>query len=243
MTLVYAMPKNIKSLLFAAALCLVCSVLLTAASTGLKPLQQRNQAVDRHKNILRAFGIVNDETVAGTDDIERLYDQYVQSRWVDEQGRLVDAAERTATSLPLYTYVKEGTIQAYAIPIDTRGLWGPIHGYLALENDGATIRGFTVFQHQETPGLGGEIESRWFRENFEGKQITDQGGDFVSISIAKGKTQDVIPPDKRPNYVDGISGATLTGKYLTSGFEEILEDYEPVAVKFRQREDRYLRVQ
>ena len=239
----HGMPKNIKSIVFAALLCVVCSVLLTAASTGLKPLQQRNIAVDRHKNILRAFGVIQEGEAADARRVESLYGQYVQSRWVEADGTLLTEARRTATALPLYIYVKDGAVRAYAVPIDTRGLWGAIHGYLAVDNDGTTIRGFTVYQHQETPGLGGEIESRWFRKNFKGKKLTDQNGAFVSISVAKGKARDVVPAVKQPNYVDGISGATLTGKYLTLGLKQILREYEPVAVEFRHREARYLRVQ
>jgi Na+-transporting NADH:ubiquinone oxidoreductase subunit C len=235
------MPKNLKSLVFAAILCIVCSVLLTAASTGLKPLQQRNMAVDRYKSILKAFGIIDENAAVDAAHIEKLFKQDVQSRWVDGDGRLLTQDQRTPSALPLYIYAKKNAIQAYVVPINTRGLWGEIHGYLAIDNDGTTIRGFTVYQHQETPGLGGEIESRWFRKNFKGKKLTDQEGDFVSISIAKGKVQEVVPAEKRPNYVDGISGATLTGKYLTLGLKEILKTYEPVAVNFRHKEARYLR--
>ena len=134
-------------------------------------------------------------------------------------------------------------IQAYVVPINTRGLWGAIHGYLALENDGATIRGFTVYKHSETPGLGGEIQSRWFRKNFENKKIIDSQGDFVSIRVAKGVAKEVVPQPERPNHVDGISGATMTGKFLSSGLKEILHDYEPMAIEFRHKNPRYLRVQ
>ena len=63
--------------------------------------------------------------------------------------------------------------------------------------------------------MGGEIEKRWFQKNFVGKKIIDQAGEFVSIAIAKGTVEDKVPEKTRMNYVDGISGATLTGKYLT----------------------------
>ena len=56
----------------------------------------------------------------------------------------------------------------------------------------------------------------------------------MSISIAKGAVQDAIQPEERSHYVDGISGATLTGKYLTAGLKEVLENYEPVSIKFRK---------
>jgi len=163
---------------------------------------------------------------------------------VDRDGRIEPADAPLENRLPLYVQVdQQGRIQAYVVPINTRGLWGAIHGYLALENDGATIRGFTVYKHSETPGLGGEIESRWFRKNFEHKRIVDADGDFVSIRVAKGSVKDVVPQAQRPNYVDGISGATMTGRFLSAGLKEILHDYEPLAIEFRQKQGRYLRVQ
>lgn len=236
------MSSPVKSILFAAVLCLVCSVLLTAASTGLTSFQRRNMAVDRHKNILKAVGIVQDDQKIGQNQIERLFQQNVKQLWVTPEGRVTDTDEPSTNRLPLYAQVDNGTVAAYVVPINTRGLWGEIHGYLAIENDGATIRGFTVYKHSETPGLGGEIESRWFRKNFENKKIVNSQGGFVSIGIAKGAAKDAVPEDRRENYVDGISGATLTGKFLSSGLKEILSDYEPMAIEFRQKNPRYLRV-
>ncbi len=34
--------------------------------------------------------------------------------------------------------------------------------------------------------------------------------------------------------MDGISGATLTGKFLSASMKDILKEYESVSVKFRQ---------
>jgi Na+-transporting NADH:ubiquinone oxidoreductase subunit C len=236
------MSSQVKSILFASVLCLVCSVLLTAASTGLKSFQQRNMVVDRQKNILKAVGIVQDDQDIDQAQIESLFQQKVKQFRVTPEGRIADADGSSANGLPLYAQVENGTVAAYVVPINTRGLWGKIHGYLAIENDGATIRGFTVYKHSETPGLGGEIESRWFRKNFKNKKIIDGQGSFVSIGIAKGAAKDAVPKERQANYVDGISGATLTGKYLSSGLKDILSDYEPMAIEFRQKNPRYLRV-
>ena len=237
------MSSPSKSLVFAAVLCVVCSALLTAASTGLKSFQQRNMEVDRQKNILLAMGLIQDSEDASADRIQSLYAENVKSLWVDAQGRITPSRQEALNLLPLYVYVEHDRIRAYVVPINTRGLWGEIRGYLALENDGATIRGFTVYKHSETPGLGGEIESRWFRRNFENKKIVDADGNFVSIRVAKGAVEEVVPEAKRPNYVDGISGATMTGKFLSSGLHEILREYEPLAIEFRHKKSRYLRVQ
>jgi len=234
------MPNSLKTLLFAAILCIICSLLLTAASMGLKPMQERNMAVDRHKNILMVFGLLDDSGGASAQQVEQSYEKYIRHIWVDTNGRVIKEAPAGGQRLSLYLYVDQAMLKGYAVPINTRGLWGPIHGYLAIDNDGVTVKGFAVYQSQETPGLGGEIESRWFRKNFVGKKILDASGHFASISIAKGVVADVVPVPKQINYVDGISGATMTGKFLTAGLREILKEYEPVSVKFRQKAAPYI---
>jgi Na+-transporting NADH:ubiquinone oxidoreductase subunit C len=163
-----------------------------------------------------------------------MYTEFIKPLWVDSDGELIEAPQEGENNLPLYIFEKDNQIQAYIVPITSRGLWGKIQGYLAIENDGSTVSGFTVFKHSETPGLGGEIEKAWFQKNWIGKKIVDRDGEFVSVSIAKGAVQDMIPPQKQSNYVDGISGATLTGKFLTAGLKEVLEDYEPVSIRFRK---------
>ena len=113
-------------------------------------------------------------------------------------------------------------------------MWGKIHGYMAIQRDGKTVAGFSVYSHNETPGLGGEIEKPWFQRNFIGKQIVDAKGAFTPVAIAKGKVADSVAADKQANYVDGISGATLTGKYLTGGLRDVLTEYEGLSREFRK---------
>ena len=182
---------------------------------------------------MKSVGIIDPDKKIDSDAVQKLFTDSIKALWVDPTGRLIEEKDRGKQSLPVYVHVKDGDVQAYIIPINSRGLWGRILGYLALNADGSTIAGFTVYKHSETPGLGGEIEKRWFQKNWIGKQVVDQAGDFVSVGIAKGKVAEVIPEDKKPHYVDGISGATLTGKYLTAGIRNILEQYEPVSIKFR----------
>lgn len=228
------MSDRLKSVLFAAALCLVCSIILTTASTGLHRFQQKNMKIDKHRNILRSVGLVEEGAKVPADTVESLYAEYIQPLWVDPSGRLIEESQRGESDFPLYVYRKEGEIEAYIVPFNSRGLWGRIHGYLAIDNDGSTITGFTVYKHSETPGLGGEIEKAWFQKNWVGKKIVDRSGDLVSVGIAKGAVPETMPPAERSHYVDGISGATMTGKYLTAGLKETLEHYEPVSIRFRK---------
>lgn len=226
------MSDNFKSVFFAGTVAVVCSLLLTVAATGLKPLKLRNINLDRQKNILRSVGLVKADKPLSATEIESLYNANIQCFSVDGTGRIIPF-DASPENLPICFYIKDKKPLTYIIPIDSRGLWGKIKGYLAIENDGKTVAGFSVYSHNETPGLGGEIEKPWFRANFKGKSIVDKKGNLTSVSIAKGKAKDAIPQSRLNNYVDGISGATLTGKFLTAGLKENLLSYENVSEQFR----------
>ncbi len=230
------MSDVLKTIGFAVALCLTCGSLITGASFLLKPYQQENILSDQQKNILKAAGLIDEDKIYAKDRIRQLYQENIIQLYVDQTGLIIDKTfpfSETQVQLPIYLFKDaQDSIQAYILPIETRGLWGKIYGYLAVKNDGETIAGFSIYQHSETPGLGGEIEKKWFLDDFMGKKLVNSHGDFVSVSIAKGKTNALA--ENQSHYVNGISGATLTGKYLTQGLKEILSAYEPVAIRFRQ---------
>ena len=114
---------------------------------------------------------------------------------------------RQVGNLQTYRYVPEGTEdpRAVAVGFTGMGLWGPILGVLALEPDMRTIRGVRFYQQEETPGLGGEIGSLWFQEQFEGKRIVSSDGQPGFGVVKPGSPSG-------PNSVDGISGATMTSQ-------------------------------
>jgi len=94
------------------------------------------------------------------------------------------------------------------LPIEGKGLWSTLYGYLALESDLNTIRGITYYQHGETPGLGGEVENPKWKANFHGKKVYGDDGRVV-FYVKKGLAGD------DPHAVDGISGATITSRGVT----------------------------
>lgn len=226
------MSDQLKSIAFTAVVALVCSLLLTGAATGLKERKLRNVAVDRQKNILKSVGLVDPAVNPTVEQIEQLYRDNIRCDAMDGTGRIV-AGDSGVEALPVCFYVKDAQPVAYILPVDSRGLWGKIHGYMAIQNDGRTVAGFSVYSHNETPGLGGEIQKTWFQQNFVGKQIVDGAGEFAAVGIAKGKVGDTITADRQANYVDGISGATLTGKFLTGGLKDVLLEYEALSRQFR----------
>jgi len=225
-------PGKTKVILFALMLSGICSLLITVSAVGLKGFQETNMALDKKINILKAADLIKKGTPAKR-EINALYDAHIREVLVDGRGNIIEAYVPDA--LNLYFIQENEVIKGYIIPINTRGLWGKIQGYLAFENDGRTVSGFSVFSHSETPGLGGEIESAWFQKNFKGKKILNSQDQFVSVGIAKGKTEN-LPKELQANHVDGISGATLTGKYLSEGIKENLMKYDSVSVTFRQKD-------
>jgi Na+-transporting NADH:ubiquinone oxidoreductase subunit C len=218
--------------LFAVLVALFFSVLITAAATMLKPLQMENMALDKRTNLLEAAGLLPEDRKPTPDDIKRIYDTHIREVHVDPRGQIMTSP--ADNSLQLYLIHTDQQVQGYIVPITTRGLWGKIYGYLAFEQDGQTVAGFSVYNHSETPGLGGEIESTWFQNNFKGKKILNDHNQFVSVGIAKGRAEN-LPEQLQDHYVDGISGATLTGRYLSEGLEETLMKYETVSIIFRQK--------
>lgn len=111
----------------------------------------------------------------------------------------------------------------YCIPISGYGLWSWLYGFLALEADKNTVRGITFYKHGETPGLGGEVDKKWWQDNWRGKTTHDASGKLVSITVLKGKGNMLT---EHGHEVDGISGATITSNGVTKFVQADLEKYE-----------------
>ncbi len=144
------MSSYVKSILFALTTAVICSFLLTAASAGLKGFQLENIDVDKKKNILMAVGLVDSEESYQKKDILDIYGKNIQNLRISPEGEVVGQGQASEASLPIYIYLKGREIASYIIPVNTRGLWGKIFGYLALNSDGSTVTGFTVYKHSAT---------------------------------------------------------------------------------------------
>ena len=94
------------------------------------------------------------------------------------------------------------------MPIEGKGLWSTLYGFLSLDADMNTVRGITFYKHGETPGLGGEVDNPNWKALWNERQAFDADGS-VEISVIKGRAG---PASEDPHRVDGLSGATLTSK-------------------------------
>ncbi len=245
------MPKrsNLYTVEFVAIVAVVFSMLLALAASLLKERQDANVALDMKKNILKAMQLADDTTPP--DKVRSIFGTRVTSIVVDHQGNVVEDADPAKIKpedvekqpieeqrYPLYVLQGEdGAPAAYAIPIEGKGLWSTLYGYLSLEADLDTVRGITFYKHGETPGLGGEIEAAWFQKQFVGKQVYNRGGDLVSVTVVKGKAADMYDGDELTHYVDGISGATLTSRGVTQLLDQDLKKYAAYFERLRGKGD------
>lgn len=228
------MRDELKTIGFAVVVCLICSLLLAGVYSGLHGAQERNKAFDVKAKVLTALGVKivdNGRVVMSREDIQAFFDANVDGIVLDSNGAkeylAVDALTDDDINVrnkesgfkkhyPLYVYVDPQSRQKrYAIHVSGRGLWSVIKGYLALEEDGSTIAGLAFYEHQETPGLGGEIEKPEFQSKFVGKSFLKDGNLVRFLVLKSGQLTD-------DNSVDGITAATMT----CLGVEELLNaDY------------------
>ena len=213
------MREDTRTITFAAIVCVICSLLLSGTAALLKERQDANAAFDVKRNIAKAFGVdISDATPKSIDAIF--------AKHITEQ--------KTPNGLPLYIWKEGDTISKYCFPISGKGLWSTIYGYLALEADLQTIAGITFYKHGETPGLGAEIDKEWFQKQFKGKKLYLENGDPEPFTIVKGKV-DKLPKKEQTYSVDGISGATLTGKGVQAFLREDLKKYAAYFKTIREK--------
>src|SRR5690606_23738652 len=74
---------------------------------------------------------------------------------------------------PLYVAEVDGKTK-YVIPLVGSGLWGPIWGYIAVDEDKETIYGAKFDHKTETPGLGAEIKQEFYYSQYVGEKISSE---------------------------------------------------------------------
>jgi len=178
------MKEKLIMILFVLVLGSILSTALVSVDAYTAPLIEKNKVKKLRISVLKALDIIYFE-----DKVDEVFSENVTKK---NQGEKEFYVARAGGEV--------------AFEIYGSGLWGPIHGIVALMPDLKTIKGITIIHQEETPGLGGRIAEAEFLDKFKTKKV------FPSLMIQ--------PPGKasQNNEVDGITGATLSCK----AFEEIL---------------------
>ncbi len=223
------------SILFAAVVCLVCAVFVSVSAVSLKTRQDDNAFLDKQRNVLVAAGLASEDEVLTREQIQERFGP-IESVVVDlssgEERSDVDPEtfdQRQATSDPqtsramannpagiqrvpnqalVYRLVENDELRLVILPIEGKGLWSTLYGFIALDADLETIRGITFYEHKETPGLGGEVDNPRWKALWPGRRAFGED-DEPRIEVIRGQAG---PPAEDPYRVDGLSGATMTSR-------------------------------
>ncbi|MCF8362114.1 MAG: NADH:ubiquinone reductase (Na(+)-transporting) subunit C [Prolixibacteraceae bacterium] len=214
---------NTYTFIYASVMVIIVAAILSFTAITLKPFQDRNVEIEKKQNILAAINIETSAEEAEDLYAETITDSYTlnsEGEKTDGDAFTIDLKKQQAKplderQLPIFEADLGDNGIKYVIPLRGSGLWGPIWGYVSLNNDFNTIYG-AIFDHQgETPGLGAEITTDAFQEDFKGKTIFNEDGEFVSLVVAKAGQN---APEQ--HKVDAISGGTITSK----GLQDMLYD-------------------
>ena len=223
--------SNSYTIVYAAVLVVIVAFLLAFVFQALRPAQEANVALDKQKQILYSLNIrgLQDQAAAAK------YNEVVTAdEIIDANGNVVDKGSKGGTAagfklnsgdfkagkLAVYVCSVNGQTK-YVIPVYGMGLWGPISGYIALNDDKSTIYGAYFNHESETAGLGAEIkDNQKWQEQFPGKKLF-KGADRNAIAISVLKKRD----SNDPNSVDAVTGATLTSNGVTDMLHDCLGQY------------------
>ncbi len=223
--------KNSYTIIFATVMVVIVALMLAFVSGALKDKQTANVKLDKKKQILTSLSVEIDNQDADelfnkiitgglviNSKAEVLSDSKEQAFEIDINKELSKPLEKR--QLPVYIANIDGKTK-YVVSLRGAGLWGPIWGYLSLNEDKNTVVGSYFSHASETPGLGAEISQKSFQAEFIGKKVMNNENKFVSIAVVKpGQTAEGM------DYVDGISGGTITSKGVDAMLMNCIGQYE-----------------
>ena len=235
--------SNTYQILYAAVMVLLVGTVLAFIYMALKPKQDENIANDTRKQILSALHIAAPDDAQVKDTFEKYI---IQDMLVDAQGNVTDSAKNVAFDVPMKKNVKlpvterqlpvmkcrmdDGSIK-YVLPVYGAGLWGPIWGYVAVNDDGNTIYGANFSHEGETPGLGARIAEQPFQDEFKDKHLFVDG-EFKSIAVLKRGQKATNGAEQ----IDALTGATITSRGVSDMMADCLSPYEAFLKKLQGNE-------
>jgi len=216
-------------LIFSSVMVIIVAIILSLAATLLQPRQARNLELEKKKSILESINVPADFSNA-----DELYAKYITDSYVldykGEKKEGIDAFKVVMKieqrkpledqNLPVFVAANDKGENLIILPLEGKGLWGPIYGYISFLPDLNTIYGVTFDHKGETPGLGAEINTHWFESQFAGRKIFE-GDRFVSVKVLKSNEKPV-----ENHSVDAISGGTITSKGLEAMLYDCIRKYE-----------------
>ena len=191
--------SNAYIIIYSAIMVLIVAFLLAFVSQTLKPMQDKNVALDTEKQILNSLNLRG----LSDDEAHATYEKIVK----------FDEAQN------VYVCTLENGDVKYVLPLKGQGMWGGISAFLAIDSDKNTVYGAYFNHESETAGLGAEIKdnANW-QAKFQGKKIfADETKETLALSVEKAVNNETT--------VDAVTGATVTSTAVSKMLKDQLAKY------------------
>lgn len=117
---------------------------------------------------------------------------------------------KTAGDIEYFEAHKDGSLAGYCLKVTGSGYGGYMHMIVGIDTNGM-IKGLSILEHQETPGLGSKINEvrpgekvPYFLRQFRGKQAR-------TVRVGGG--------------IDAITGATISSEAVTDAVREAVDKF------------------
>ena len=229
--------NNVYTIIYTTVIVVVVAALLAFVSQSLKGKQEANEKADTISQMLTAaqFGTKAEFQKQGNAAVLAKYAEEIGEAFlINEKGEKVadlpldqvlspkelkrqnynikGGANKTGEpAIPVFKFKNGKTV----VPIYGAGLWGPVWGYIAFEEDMKTIAGAYFDHESETAGLGAKIkDDPAFQAEFVGEKPDFSGAKVFEI-VKGGSPKEADGSETIDNKIDAITGATMTSNGLT----------------------------
>ena len=229
--------NNVYTIIYTTVIVVVVAALLAFVSQSLKGKQEANEKADTISQMLTAaqFGTKAEFQKQGNAAVLAKYAEEIGEAFlINEKGEKVadlpldqvlspkelkrqnynikGGANKTGEpAIPVFKFKNGKTV----VPIYGAGLWGPVWGYIAFEEDMKTIAGAYFDHESETAGLGAKIkDDPAFQAEFVGEKPDFAAAQVFEI-VKGGSPKETDGSETIDNKIDAITGATMTSNGLT----------------------------
>lgn len=232
------------TLLFAAAVCVVCALLVAVAAVVLQPQQQASARSYMQKNVLLAAGLIAPDADVGASEVRRIFAERVELRLVDFGAGTLLPADRIDAASYDPRRARNDPATSRPAPPNSAGIarlptYGLVYLVTAREGRGAIeqvvlpIEGLamwgTAYGFIALAADGNTVQGLAFYEQRETPGLGGEIGNPQWQALWRGrKAYDAQwqpqlrvvkgsagPPEEDPHRVDALSGATVTSSAIT----------------------------
>ena len=186
---------------------------------------EKNRDVYQLRWTMTEFGRLADTTFTDSTDLKSILD----FKTIDVKGAVKSVDMETAIKLynsnienkkpELYPIFEIKNTSRVILPVFGQGLWDKIWGKVVLDKNSMKVIDMEFDHKSETPGIGANIKDSIFTNQFIGSKIYLNENTYTLFQ------EDNMKIDGK-QWIDGISGATITSEGAIQMLNKDLVKYE-----------------